>query len=186
MTNKRLQLCVALNGPPGIGKDTIAAHLNKVLSFGAVDAVADTIKRQAEEFTGIRKFTQLATERETKDTVLPVWGLTPRQIVHQFSDKMQQEHGRDVFMREMLAKHKDAKTFLMTDLGLKPEMPMLEASAERVLVIQLMHQDFGFQNDIREFIFPKDKANLIQLTTTRGDIDGDVQRILHALRERLS
>ena len=43
-------LCVALNGPPGIGKDTLASALVSLFHFDAVDAVANEIKRQAGDY----------------------------------------------------------------------------------------------------------------------------------------
>lgn len=178
-------LCVALNGPPGIGKDTLASALVSLFSFDAVDAVANEIKRQAGDYFCIPDLIKLATDRETKDRIYSNSGYTPRNFVWAYSNRMQKKCGKDVFMKDMLRRHAAANTFLMTDLGLDPELPALEAHFDRVIVVQLMHQDFGFSNDIRKFVFPKDKQNLIQLTTTRGDIDGDVQRILSALRGRL-
>ena len=180
-------LCVALNGPPGIGKDTLASALVSLFHFDAVDAVANEIKRQAGDHFRIPDLLKLATDRDTKDKIYGNSGYTPRNFVWAYSSRMQKKCGKDVFMKDMLRRLSNARanTFLMTDLGLDPELPVLEDHFDRVIVVQLMHQDFGFSNDIRKFVFPKDKQNLIQLTTTRGDIDGDVQRILSALRGRL-
>ncbi|ARM70552.1 hypothetical protein HOR75_gp26 [Shewanella phage SppYZU05] len=178
-------LCVALNGPPGIGKDTLALALVSLFHFDAVDAVANEIKRQAGDYFQIPDLPKLATDRGTKDCVYSNSGYTPRQLVWSYSKLLQKKFGKEVFMHDMLMRHSEAKTFMMTDLGLDPELPVLEKKFDRVIVVQLMHQEFGFSNDIRKFVFPKDKNNLIQLTTTRGDIDGDVQRILSALRGRL-
>ena len=174
-------ICVALNGPPGIGKDTLAkmlADLNTMQGV-RVEALAAMIKKRAAGYYGIPDLQKLATERETKDTLMPEWMVTPRDLVIHYSENVVKPmHGKDIWARKFANLLAGEKLAIMTDLGFPEEIRELSKVFDQVLIVQLHEEGFDFSQDSRGYVdavYPNVSLQIVK--TERGHPHTAVQQI---------
>ena len=179
-------LCIAVNGPPGIGKDTLE---NKFEELATVPlhkgTLADLLRGWAEDHYKYPGFAKLATDQSTKDKIDERLRKTPRNALISYSEHVcKAEHGQD-YIAKMFAKsmagHKHA---IMTDLGFDVETQELSKVFDLVITVQLKHPDFNFDNDSRKYIEQQATNNpVLEFQYMR---DGDVEREVGILEEQIN
>jgi hypothetical protein len=91
---------IGITGKARAGKDTIATHLAHTHAFTRI-AFADPLKLAAQQMFGLTN-TQ-TWDDNLKETVIPMWGLSPRQIFQRLgTDAMRGTFGQDVWLRRFV------------------------------------------------------------------------------------
>lgn len=172
--NQVKRVCVAFNGPPGIGKDTIAIQMNKLLPNLGIGAFADKVREQAAEYLGRPDFVGLATDQTTKDKPFHSDGMTPRQFLAIFSARMKDARGINYFFDMSMQDTYEYDNFLFTDIGFDYEARKLEDHFDAVIIVSLHHPDFNFDNDVRKYVFHQtDKTRTVSYIVNRRDAECD-------------
>ena len=176
-------MCVAFNGPPGIGKDTLAdIILKSACGVAYRGTLATMIREMAALHYNMPEFQRLSSDRETKDKHYPGFpkGVsTPRQALIFFSEKIiKPRYGADYFAERFAAEMKDHRFSMMTDLGFDVEAQCLADEIEFLVIVQLHHPDFDFSNDSRNYVdIERDNVVVIKHTTDRGNAARDAALI---------
>lgn len=166
------RVCVAFNGPPGIGKDTLAVQIKRMKPFIGMGAFADAVRLEAAEYLGIPEFVEWATSQETKDKPMYQTGTntTPRQFLAVFSANKKKHEGEDVFFKRSIQDAAEHSNYLFTDLGFPYEAEHLEDHFDAVVIIQLHHADFNFEKDVRQYVrINTDKTKTVDFIVNRKD-----------------
>lgn len=148
--------CVAMNGPPQIGKDTIAKIILGYKRHVKSMTLAHEVRVMCAEYFQDMRFVSHWDVQGWKDS--PQEGLadgfrTPREALIHFSEKViKPKHGKDFFAKSFAAKCKKHKDTLMTDLGFQVEADALADTMDLLIIVQLHHPDFNFHNDSRQYI----------------------------------
>ena len=148
---------LVLNGPPGIGKDTLTdlfikrnTYWNKetfkeVLYF----MTADAIKEDREAFK------RRATDREQKDLLYPGRHFTPREAMIEVAELVvKPKYGDDFFGRmagQIAASRGNYAIF--EGAGFPEEVAALLDYFTEVLVVRLHRPGFNFDNDSRQYLY---------------------------------
>lgn len=173
-------MCVAFNGPPGIGKDTLADLILKS-ACGLVHrgTLSEMIRRMAEKHYNYEGFVDLWGSREWKEAYCPDLKMTRRQAIIRFSeDIIKPQHGADYFAERFAAEMKDHRFSMMTDLGFDVEAQCLADNIDFLIIVQLHHPDFDFSNDSRGYVdIERDNVVTIKHTTDRGNAARDASLI---------
>ena len=184
-------LCVAFNGPPGIGKDTqVDLILRTQVSEGQIArlTLAHMIRGMAAEHYGIPNFFTLSTDRETKDVHYEPLGMTPRQALIEYSESViKRQLGRDYFAKRFAAEAAKHRVSMMTDLGFPEEATELVKVMDLLIIVQLHHPDFNFDNDSREYVNDSN-AVVIRHQLDRGNPEREAylinQKLVHPIEEK--
>ena len=176
-------MCVAFNGPPGIGKDTIADLIlksadNKVHR----GTLATMIREMAAEHYEMPEFPTISSDRETKDTFYPGFpkGIaTPRQALIFFSERIIKPiHGADYFAERFAAEMEKYPMSVMTDLGFDVEAHCLADRIDFNIIVQLHHPEFDFSGDSRSYVnIERENVVTIKHVMRRGDPQYDANDI---------
>lgn len=182
---------ILLNGPPGIGKDTIANEF--ITAFAGFQKMEykeglrnATLQRYevADREEGLRQFEC----RKAKDSPSELFqGRTPREALIETDTFLKNEYGRSM-AGEWAASAVQAniqlcgiQNFLFSDSGFVQEAYQVAEKVDRVVVVQLHHPDFNFDNDSRDYIEINDK-NIVTVKYNRLNGDPEVDaRNIHAL-----
>ena len=176
-------MCVAFNGPPGIGKDTIADLIlksadNKVYR----GTLATMIREMAAEHYEMPEFPTISSDRETKDTFYPGFPkgvVTPRQALIFFSERIIKPiHGADYFAERFAAEMEKYPMSVMTDLGFDVEAHCLADRIDFNIIVQLHHPEFDFSGDSRSYVnIERENVVTIKHVMRRGDPQYDANDI---------
>lgn len=92
-------LVVGFTGFKGSGKSIAAARIKE--TFGYVNrAYASPLKEACVTIFGIN-YDHLTHDREAKETVIPKWGLSPREIMQKFGTEVGRVFSEDVWVKSM-------------------------------------------------------------------------------------
>ncbi|UYD72110.1 dNMP kinase [Vibrio phage vB_VpaM_VPs20] len=145
-----------MNGPPQIGKDTIARILIEHKPHVKSLTLSHEIRSMCAEFYNDSRFETHWDVQGWKDSHIE--GLangfsTPRQALIHFSERViKPTEGQDYFAKHFAAQCKSYNNALMTDLGFQVEADALADAMDLVIIVQLHHPDFNFDNDSRQYI----------------------------------
>lgn len=185
---------IMFNGPPGIGKDTI---VDIIKGSTYTCTVSEMIKYECDRYYGIQRgsFSYLMSERDIKDKPFYVDKkisdkvLSPRDMLIHYADNIAKpEHGQSVFIdkvvQEAIGQH--CRDVIFTDLGYDYEVDAFAKYFDKVIIVQLRHPDFNFNNDSREYISSTlDNVVTTSVDVERGNIEATVRSVENALREEL-
>lgn len=91
-------LIIGLVGQAGAGKDTVAESLRRLIPCSAVFAIADPLRDICKILYGLSD--QHFTDRVKKETVIPAWGLSPRQMMQKLgTDFVRKSLGPDHWLQ---------------------------------------------------------------------------------------
>lgn len=173
-------MCVAFNGPPGIGKDTIAAMILK-RAQGAIHSgtLSELIRHMAEKHYDYEGFVTMWGDREWKEAFCPILGMTRRQAIIRYSeDVVKPQHGADYFAEQFAAEMSKYPMSIMTDLGFDVEAHCLADRIDFNIVVQLHHPEFDFSSDSRSYVdVERDNVVTIKHVMRRGDPQQDADDI---------
>lgn len=185
--NKRKPICIILNGPPGVGKDTLANHLcERISSFNRMEFKEPLIKL-ALQLSGVsRKLWDAHYTQEFKNTPwdrllergVPV---SPRRYLQFISeDVMKPTFGKDIFGIAALKTIKDhnLRHVVFSDGGFDEEIAVLDNHYQRdeCIVIRLHRSGFDFSNDTRKHVYDCNYA--IDINVRDWDIPRTLNDIL--------
>lgn len=158
---------LGLNGPPGVGKDTLAeafVERNPKYTFRSMkealwDATAD---HYGFDRAG---FKELATTRELKDKILPSVILTPRQMMITVAETVIKPRKGDRFFGEAMVDwcKETGCQYLVTDIGFEEECMPLREHFDRFSVLRLHRDDCDWGDDSRRYVhadFPHNDCDI--------------------------
>ena len=151
-----LNLCVILNGPPGVGKDTIA---DLMVSEGFVKHQMKAILYQhTADHCRIPLFIfeTMASDRLLKDKPTTLLnGLTPRQaLIHVSENVYKPRYGLDYF-GQAAAKacvDQNSRFTVFSDGGFDEEIEPLQEVFDVVLIVRLHREGYTFEGDSRSYL----------------------------------
>ena len=183
-----LDLCVLLNGPPGVGKDTLADLLAK-LGFQKYAFKTALYMKTAEHYKmDLERFVTLATDREQKEIPHPELALqglpavSPREALITVSEHIiKPMEGRGYFGEAAKWQcMQDMQRFaVFSDSGFTAEATPLYSIFHKVVVIQLHRKGFTFDGDSRGYL--NDLPNTHKVNLIEGDIQTATEDMLHAI-----
>lgn len=192
-----LNTCLILNGPPGVGKDTLADMLVP-LGFQK-HQFKEQLYRDTSAFFLVNhhELLQRATSRVLKEqpwdklilqldeTIHQV--LTPREaLIHVSENVIKPNYGKDYFGQAAAARcrKQNAEFAVFADGGFASELPPLVEAFDYVGIVRLHREGFDFQNDSRSYLYGI--ADSTDLTLVPGHQDLALKQLLQFLEPRLN
>lgn len=154
---------IILNGPPGVGKDTIANELDKqhgALHMRVKDALYEDAYELFKPEINFEKFLRMMNDRELKEyPFYELSGFSPRQALIFTSEKVYKHiHGKDYYGKlaatranRYLSITLEPANVVFSDGGFIEEV---EAIAEKnhVVLVRLHRNDLTFDGDSRSYV----------------------------------
>ena len=182
---------LVLNGPPNVGKDTLADNL---IDMDIEDWCKFSFKTQLYEETAeyfkidLQKFIFWASDRYIKETpVEELKGFTPRQaMIHVSENIMKPRYGKDHYGKALLANIQSLEhvnNIVIPDGGFEEEVKVLmDAYPDKVWIIQMTSPDCNFKNDSRDYIrgWPD---QTFKLEISRGHPSEDYEELISIIEE---
>lgn len=173
---------IALNGPPGCGKDTVATILGRLISrygYGVNQTkLADPIRYMAYAMTGGKY-----GDSEYDDFKLrthPPYQRTGRQLMIDVSERfMKLEYGKAIFLELLLqrcSRFSAGVIHVISDAGFQHEVNHLVALGHEVVTVNIIRPGCTFDNDSRQWI----RSPHISRETFMLDNNGDLNDLARA------
>lgn len=179
--------CVILNGPPGVGKDTLADLLSKH-GFAKHEFKAQLYKETAQLFNvELDEFKRRCTHRELKETPWDkldhITGnpTTPRQaMIHTSEHYIKPTKGETYFGDAAAQACQDAgESFVVfSDGGFSHEMPPILNLFKHTIICRLHRPGFDFSNDSRDYL--EGYPNTFDIDLIDGRPDQAITKIFEA------
>lgn len=188
--------CIILNGPPSIGKDTLANRLRDALiRNGFLLQVKDRLYKDAADWAGLDyvRFVALCTDRKTKDAPQAVLkGKTPREVlIHVSEHVIKPQFGTDHY--GLLAGRAASEVLeygrvpIFTDCGFVAEAFAvadaigINPNGGDVLCVRLHGRGLTFDGDSRDYL-DCEHPNLkyVDIEVIEGEVDKACQEIFEA------
>jgi len=172
---------VILNGPPGVGKDTLADNLinDAYEIWHKLSFKTSLYKHTASYFdVSVEWFTHVATDRKLKETKFEELGFkSPREaMIFVSEEKIKPKHGDNFYGLEMISQilslidktEETVNNIIIADGGFDSEiLPLMKAYPNQVWIIQMISPNFNFNNDSRKYIEGYPEATF-KLEVNRG------------------
>lgn len=147
-----------LNGPPGVGKDTIAHYATEHdKSFAQLEFKSGLYNATAERYGVDRSwFKRVAVDRILKETPLSLLGnKSPREAMIDTSENfIKPTYGKSYFGKALLVESDKypVDNFIVSDGGFVEEALALVEAGHEVHVIHLRNPRFSFEGDSRDYV----------------------------------
>lgn len=148
---------VILNGPPGVGKDTLARFLRVKYNFSE-HKFAEPLKRGAHALLGL-PLAHNSFELTKDEKLKAFYGKKPRDFyIHVAENCMKECFGRQIFghllVRSVAPDFDKGINCVVSDSGFIDELiPVIEAfGGNNILVVTLSRIDCSFENDSRNYL----------------------------------
>jgi hypothetical protein len=162
------KLVIILNGPPGCGKDTIAAELALRHPFVEQHEMKWSVYRAVakELFVEPEEFEWRARDRKLKEVPHYWYNKSPRALMIATSeDLIKPMFGNEHFGRQAAERvtASSAEVCVFSDGGFKEELwPLLDAG-HKVIVLRLYREGFDFAGDSRKYLRDRDMPQVEML-----------------------
>lgn len=174
-------MILILNGPPGIGKDTIANLLEKKCDFKHI-TFKKALYQDVADFFGlcVDDVITECTHRELKErpSALFNWR-TPREaLIHVSEDIMKKEHGPYIYGHKLAMQIEDGEdNYIVSDGGFDEEIQALIDDDLDVVIIRLYADGFNFDGDSRKYITAFEDITFNHYVN-RGNPEKDVEVLI--------
>lgn len=186
---------IILNGPPGVGKDTIANALDAqhgVMHLRVKDSLYEDTYKIFVPYNDIfcfEDFVKLMQDRKEKE--LPqniLGGLTPRQALIFTSEEVYKRiHGRDYYgklaannAKNYLSINSEQANVVFSDGGFIEEVEAI-AKANETILVRLHRDGFLFDGDSRSYVRGAEGVEQeIDITLEEGNVQFAVDEIAQA------
>lgn len=179
-----------LNGPPGIGKDTLADNINKLLGFPTLMFKEALYSETAKFFHVTTEYLiNVATARESKERANPyIDGFTPRgALIHVSESIIKPTYGKKFFglraVKELQALDGTTGTVIFSDGGFTEETECIVEHGFDVHIVQLHHPDFNFDRDSRNYVYGVPGAKPWRLDVTMGEPLTDLSNFIKIMEK---
>lgn len=180
-------ICVAFNGPPGIGKDTLADLITNEKSGIVGITISEVVRAFAASYYDDQRFVENWT-REWKDTYDEKYGKTPREALIEYSETRLSNDCNKYFqmsIEDYIAERAaEFKNSLITDLGYPKEAEALAKACGLLIIVRLHADGFEYCNgDTRQYIdYKAENVETIDFNVTRGRAEFDSYDIRDAVQ----
>jgi len=189
-----LNHAIILNGPPGVGKDTIASLLVQKIDGMRTHSFKEALYDATTKYFGLidGNIQALCNNRSTKEQPhfrlkLGFMGegtellLSPRQALIFVSEHViKPMHGNRYFgnIAKQYCRNYDLQNVVFPDGGFWAEIQELEEVYRRVSIVRLHRDGFDFRNDSRDYI---DSPDAIDVFLEEDKPEQALQEIIQAL-----
>lgn len=192
-------MLIVLNGPPGVGKDTIGEKLAQYLSCPML-SFKEPMWEIARAFLGESKFkafVELYNNRETKELPQEYLGhRSPREFFIWISENIcKPSFGQEYFGERMLeiygnqAMQLHHQSSVVTDGGFPRELFPFVKEGHQVVIVRLHRKDYTFAGDSRSYLqeesFAFFPAHIRPRFIDIELIEGKVDFALHLIKKQL-
>lgn len=192
-------MLIILNGPPGVGKDTIGEKLAQYLSCSML-SFKEPMWEIARAFLGegkFKTFVELYNNRETKEMPQEYLGhRSPREFFIWISENIcKPAFGQEYFGERMLeiysqvARDNPCSASVVTDGGFPRELFPFVKEGHQVFIVRLHRKDYTFAGDSRSYLqeesFAFFPAHLRPRFIDIELIEGKVDFALHLIKTQL-
>ena len=168
-----------LNGPPGIGKDTLAAGIKNYFGWPTLMFKSALYEETAKYFgMDTKQFIQLANDREYKELFCNnLDGFSPRgALIHVSESIIKPTHGKKFFglkaYEHIQSLDGTTGTVVFSDGGFDEECECLVESGCEVHIIQMHHKNFTFAGDSRNYVsVPGATVHLLHMHRGQAALD---------------
>lgn len=193
---KQLKYGLILNGPPGCGKDTIAAKFVETLRFRKLQFKDFLYAETARHFeVDLDKFIHFASDRSLKDSksLAGLGGRTPREaLIHISEDILKPRFGSDFIGKCEVARLEsmpwDSNLPLYVvypDGGFADEVNAVDSFYDVVIVCRLHRSGYDFSGDSRSYLYLPDtqKRLSFDVSLKEGEVQQAVSEISSIIEE---
>jgi len=177
-----LNVAILLNGPPGVGKDTLADILCKDPQFLKME-YKEGLRQATISHFHIHEFAEYAlnlfADRELKEVSSDLFdGLTPREALIHVDTVLKEKHGKSMVgewaakavQDEIQFNEKNNLVFVFSDSGFEEEARQVAEMVDLTIVVRLRHNDFNFDNDSRDYVtIESDNILCLDFWVTRNE-----------------
>jgi len=169
-----MALLIGLTGTAGAGKDTVASRLFAHHDF-VITSFAEPLRYAAMEMFGLDY--DHFVDRDLKDTVIPYWDLTPRQMLQQLgTEAVQGTFGKDFWIKrwKMVYEQMQDENVVVTDVRFPLEAQMIK---ELGGVLIYIHRPGVAPTDTHSSAIPLPTESIDMNIVNDGDLKGLYQKV---------
>ena len=182
---------IIMNGPPGVGKDTIASSLLKLGFANGIESFKAPVFEIAESMLGMvgyARFKKAYNDRACKERPCDAFGgLSPRQLMIHISESVIKPlFGDEYFGKRMVESinngYVNGEVVVVPDGGFGSEITPLLRAGHGVIVVRLHRKGFTFEGDSRSYLETDDMVKAVDITLHDGDIEGAVKSVMEVIK----
>jgi hypothetical protein len=170
-----MKIVVLLNGPPGVGKDTIAAQMCREQGVEHFEMKTDVYRTCANLFhIDEEDFRLRARDRYMKEQPAYWWGMSPRDMLIFASEQVVKPmYGSDYYGRcaAERVKNSSCDVAVFSDGGFDEELSGFLDAGYQVVVVRLFREGHTFEGDSRKYLYcTRNRSTGLDVVLMEGQI----------------